>query len=371
MNRYFLRGDRDRARSFKNGLFSDEEYEDVGAFYAAGDNYPPTPLRRLSLLASTLGIGELLVKDESRRFGHESFKILGVGYAVDRLLASIDSRASPVLGSATDGNHGHALARVARERGVRARIYVHALTREERIQAIRDEGADVIVVSGNYDDAVRVAAEDANRSGWYIVSDTTWEGYTQIPRWIMAGYTQMMRELSIQWQPSPQPDIVIVQAGVGGLACSVSSWFARWYKGRRPFMIVCEPSNAACLLESALAGRPATVTGSLETVMEGLSCGEVSTLAWPAIASTVDAYVSIDDIGAIEAMRILSSGSVGDAALKTGASGAAGVGALLALLQDPALARLRAASGINADSRVLVFNTEGAIGDPFRAAPAR
>ncbi len=366
MNRFFLTPRSGEPRPFDRGLFTDAEYNDVASFYSTYGGYAETPLCRLPGAATALGIGGLLVKDESHRFGHASFKALGVSYAVARLLAQTKGRAADtVLASATDGNHGHALARVARQRGMKARIYVHQLTRQERIDVIRAEGAEVIIVPGTYDDAVRVAADEARTHGWQVVSDTSWEGYTQVPKWIMAGYTQMMREAREQWQPMPQPDIVIVQAGVGAFACGITSWFARWGDGL-PFVIVCEPSRAACLLESAVAGKPAVVGGGLETIMDGLSCGEVSQVGWPAIAATVDGYVAFDDEWAVDAMRMLSSSPYGDAAVETGASGAAGLAALLAIAKDPLLKPLRDASGLSSTSRVLAFNTEGALGDPFR-----
>jgi diaminopropionate ammonia-lyase len=364
-----LADSRPRGGPFDAGLFTDEEYLAVSAHWSTAPEYRPSPLVRLPGLSKELGLGELLVKDESHRHGHLSFKALGVGYAVARLLHRTGSRQDLVLASATDGNHGHALARVARAHGLKAHIYVHQLTRQERIDLIRAEGADVVVVAGNYDDAVRKASSDARAHGWQVVSDTSWEGYTEVPRWIMAGYTQMLREAHEQWQPEPQPDVVIVQAGVGAFACAVASWFARWGTPLRPFLILCEPTRAACLLESAAAGRPTTVDGSLETIMDGLSCGEVSRAAWPAIAATADAYVAFDDSWAVDAMRLLEAGRPGDAPIETGASGAAGLAALLAILRDPSLDLVREASRLSASSRVLVFNTEGAVGNPLRQRP--
>jgi len=364
--RFALASDRVGGGPFEQGLFTDEEYAAVSRHWSAAPEYRPSPLVRLPGLSKALGLGELLVKDESHRHGHSSFKALGVGYALARLLAGRGNLDGLVLTSATDGNHGHALARVARAHGLTARIYVHRFTRQERIDLIRAEGAEVIVVDGNYDDAVRAASDDARAQGWQVVSDTSWEGYTDIPRWIMAGYTQMLQEAREQWQPGPQPDVVIVQAGVGAFACAVTSWFARWGTSPRPFIIVCEPTRAACLLESAAAGRPITVRGSLDTIMDGLSCGEVSKAAWPAIAATVDGYMAFDDRWAVEAMHLLTDGGLGDPAVETGASGAAGLASLLAILRDPSLAALRRASRLGTHSRVLVFNTEGAVGDPRR-----
>lgn len=341
-------------------LFKTEEYDSVNNFFCSRPNLQPTPLRYLPWLASQMKIRNILLKDESRRFGLNSFKILGVSCAVGRLLSEGRITKGSMLVCATEGNHGHAVARAARENGLNAKIYMSADTAAARIEAISEEGAEVVLVDGNYDDAVRLSAEDARSKGWIMISDTSWPGYEEIPRWIMAGYTRLLDEAESEWSPEPPPDIVVVQAGVGGLACAVVSWLCQRYGAQRPFTIACEPVTAACLLESARAGKPVSLRGPFDTIMAGLRCGNVSSLVWPTIADGVDAFVSIDDEQCTEAMRILARPVNGDPLVIAGASGACGLAALLAILQEESLRAVCAASGINVRSRILVINTEGA-----------
>ena len=202
-----------------HGLFKAEEYRQVGEFF----DMQPTPLWHLPGLASTVGVADIMVKDESARLGLNAFKILGGSYAIGRLLSEKRISNGSILVCATEGNHGRAVARVARENNLKAKIYMSSDAATSRIDAIEKEGAQVVIVDGNYDDAVRLAAGDAASNGWTIISDTSWPGYEEIPRWITAGYTQLMIEAELQWSPNLPPDVVFVQAGVGGLACAVIS----------------------------------------------------------------------------------------------------------------------------------------------------
>lgn len=314
----------------------------------------------LQKLASELGVGDILLKDESARFGLPSFKILGVSYAVGQLLREGRLVKDSVLICASEGNHGRAVARVAAENKLAAKVYVAANTSPARIKAIESEGAEVVMVDGNYDDAVRQAARDAEHHGWQLISDTSWAGYEEIPRRIMSGYTRLMTEAETQWTPEPPPDVMFVQAGVGGLACAVASWLCWRYGAKRPFMIVCEPSSAACLLESSRAGMPIALRGPFDTIMAGLRCGEVSPLAWTVLSTAADAFLSIDDEQCALAMRVLAHPRDSDPIVAAGASGACGLAALLAVFQDETLRPLREASGLNKRSRIFVINTEGA-----------
>ena len=309
----------------------------------------------------------MLVKDESSRFGLNAFKVLGVSYAVGSLLRDGRLTEGSVLACATEGNHGRAVARVARENGLLAKVYVSDQTAPARVAAIESEGAQVSVVSGNYDDAVRQCDADAKRQGWAIVSDTSWPGYEDVPRLIMAGYTGLMGEAERQWLPGPTPDVALVQAGVGGLACAVVSWLCHRYGARRPFVIVCEPTAAASMLASARAGEPVSLSGPFDTIMAGLRCGVVSPLAWPAIAGAADAFVAVADEQCADAMRKLSAPVNGDPPIVAGAAGACGLAALLAILQEGGLFPLREVCGLSARSRVLVINTEGTTNQSLHA----
>ena len=355
------------------GLFTDDEHREVHAYFAAHPELAPTPLKRLRTIARELGIAEIYAKDETGRFGINAFKIVGVSYAVHRLG---DQAAARGLVCATAGNHGRAVARVAHRKRVPCTVFVpvsrsdatvvsragfapdslEAATRQARVDAMRAEGATVIDVHGTYEEAVREAAAFGERTGATIVSDTSWPGYEEIPRFIMAGYTQILAEASSQWG-SP-PSVVIVQGGVGGLVAAAASWFAHRFGSDRPFFIAAEPENAACLMMSAEAGRPIAIDASLDTIMAGLRCAEPSPAAWPAIAGGVDAFVTIPDSAALGAMRMMRDAPV-DERIDAGPSGACGLAALASMASDPELEPIRAAAGWGHATRAMVIVTEG------------
>ncbi|MEK6334743.1 MAG: diaminopropionate ammonia-lyase [Acidobacteriota bacterium] len=321
---------------------------------------PPTPLWHLRHLAAELGLGDILLKDESTRMGLNSFKILGVSYAIHRLLEAGAINRTAVLACATEGNHGLAVARAAREHSLSAMVYVPGDLKDARVKTLEREGAQVVKVDGDYDDAVRMLSREASLNQWTIISDTSWPGYEEVPHAIMAGYTHLMVEAVHQLLPDSPPDVVIVQAGVGGLAGAVMSWLCHRYGTDRPFTILCEPKSADCFLESASAGNLVLRQGPFDTIMAGLRCGEPSAIAWPVIASSVDAFVSIEDDWVRRAMKFLAHPSHDDPVVTAGASGACGLATLLAILQDSQLRQLCEESGIGPKSRVLVVNTEGA-----------
>ena len=348
-----------------SGLFSSAEYAAVNAFYDAQPSLAPTPLIEYPALASALGVGTVMVKDESHRFGLSAFKSLGARYAMNRL--GRDALAKGVV-CATAGNHGRAVARTARDLGVSCTVFVPAIEpeappeeraiRRSRVEGMRADKAEVVDVPGNYEEAVELAAAHGARTGATIVSDTAWPGYEVIPRDIMAGYTRLLTEASRQW--TAPPDAVIVQAGVGGLLCAAASWLAFEYGAARPFLIACEPDGSACLLESARAGglRRISTSTSTRTIMAGLRCAEPSHAAWPAVRDGVDAFVSIPDSFTLEAMERLA-GHSGDPAIDAGPSGACGIGALIALTSEPVLRDVRDASRLEGSTRVLAIVTEG------------
>lgn len=358
MNQYIV-NPQARVGSAHPGLFEPYEYDLAQNFFNSRTGFKSTPLIHLRNLASKLGIGDIVVKDESSRLGLDSFKILGVSYAVWSLRKEGLLSKRSVLVCATEGNHGRAVARAARESGLDAKIYVAADMSAGRRDAISREGAELLIVDGNYDDAVRIAADDARRKGWTIISDTAWSEYVDVPRRIMAGYTRLVAEAEDQWSPDPPIDVVLVQAGVGGLACAVLSSLCNRFGTERPFTIVCEPVAAASFLKSAQSGKPVHLQ-PFDTIMAGLRCGEISVLAWPTIAAAADAFVSIDDEQCAAAMRTLAHPTGNDANIVAGAAGACGLAALLAVLQEDELRKVREAAGLGAQSRVLVINTEGA-----------
>ncbi|HEX4932260.1 MAG TPA: pyridoxal-phosphate dependent enzyme [Gemmatimonadaceae bacterium] len=331
-------------------------------FHAANPLLRATPLRSLSSLSASLGIGPLDVKDETERYGLDAFKITGVSYALHRLSAA----GAQHIVCATAGNHGRAVARGARDRRLPCTVFVPALrtedpiearTRTARVRAMHEDGARVVDVDGTYEDAVERAADFARTSGATVVSDTSWDGYETIPRWIMAGYTRLFEEASGQWDD--RPDVVIVQGGVGGLVCAAVSWFAHRFGPRRPFLIACEPENAACLLASAAAGHPVTIDSTLETIMAGLRCAAPSPLAWPPIASLVDAFVTIRDADVVQMLNTLCELPAGER-IAAGPSGACGLATLAAIMRTDEYAPVRQAARMDRSTRVLAVVTEGA-----------
>lgn len=346
------------ARHAAPNPFSAEDYADLARFHASHPALQPTPLRSLPAFARALGIGALYVKDESSRYGLDAFKSLGVRYAVDRLRREGQIGGDATLVCASAGNHGRALARAARELALSARVYMSQSAADGPRRAIRSEGAQVIIVDGTYDHAVRVMARDAAAHGWTIVSDTSWPGYDEVPRLIMLGYTTLVDEIRADLDRAP--DVVFAQGGVGGLVCGVAAGLEHCWAERRPRLVACEPVSAACLLASARAGRVASVDGPLTTIMAGLRCADPSPAAWPVIAAFADAFVAIDDETAIGGMRMLARPMGRDPAIEAGPSGACGFAALVAVMRDEQLRPVRDAIGLGATSRVVVINSEGA-----------
>lgn len=336
-----------------------------------------TPLRELRGLAARLGVGSISIKDESARSVLGSFKALGAPIALVRLIQrlwpnhDLDARGlfegsyrdlltHFTVVSATDGNHGKGLAAAAQTLGCRCVIVLHANVSVERENAIAAYGAEMVRISGNYDESVEEAARLASLNGWHVVSDTSYDGYEDIPRDVMQGYGTIAAE--ILEQSNSQPDHpaythVFLQGGVGGLAAGLVSYLCEFHGQHRPRFVVVEPQQADCLYQSALAGRAARATGSVDSVMAGLACGETSPLAWKFLQLAVDDFMTISDDDAVNAMRVLAAGSDTDAPVVAGESGVAGLAGLIILLQDPQLA---SKVGLDGSSRVLLVNTEGA-----------
>lgn len=337
--------------------------------------YAVTPLHSLPALAQALGVAGVYYKDEGSRFGLGSFKALGGAYAVARLLCrELGARLGRTLSTqdlrtpdlralcagitvtcATDGNHGRSVAWGAQQFGCACVIYIHATVSEGRRQAIAQYGAEVVRTAGNYDDAVRQADHDAQAHGRFVISDTSYPGYMDVPRDVMQGY-QLMVEEAVQQLPQ-RPTHVFVQAGVGGLAAAVCGYFWERDAGDRPCFVVVEPDKADCLAQSAQARQLTAVTGDIDTLMAGLACGEVSHLAWEILDKGTDAFCVIPDTAAVAAMRLLAHPLGQDPILVAGESAVAGVAAAIAASQDAAA---RATLGLGADSRILFFGSESA-----------
>jgi len=335
----------------------------IRRFHASLPGYQPTPLHVLPGLARGLGVGRIYLKDESPRFGLQAFKALGASWAMHRLQR--EGRLGATVSSATDGNHGRAVAWAAHRLDVQAKIFMTAHSSPRRMAAIREEGAEVFLVEGTYDDAVRACAARSATEGWQVVADVGYEGYLTIPAWITEGYGTLFGEVDEQLleRALPEPDVVIIQAGVGGLAAAVVQHYSA--RAVQPAVAVVEPVDADPLLESALTpdARPAPSRGGQHSIMACLNCGEVSLTAWPVLRQGVDVFFSIEDRYAEEAMRRLAMPPGGDPRVVAGESGAAGPGGLIALMTDDRLAGARQALGLGPGTTVLVVSTEGAV-DP-------
>ena len=343
-------------------------------FHQKLPGYKQSPLIEAPSIARTLNVGRVWVKDESSRFGLPAFKILGASWAIYRALLQLaggnvepwntfedlkDRFASlkPLtLVAATDGNHGRAVARMAKLLGFSAHIFVPREMTQARIDNIRGEGALVTMIQGSYDDAVAESANSASERA-LVISDTAWEGYTEVPRWIMEGYVTILRELDEQLagKSDRRIDLVTVQMGVGGLATAVVWHYRRPGLAARPKIVGVEPLVADCILESAQAGHMLEVPGPHNSIMAGLCCGVPSLVAWPMISKGIDVFVAIDDEWAREAMRELAKAGV-----VSGETGSAGLAGLLALLGTEEAETSRQVLNLTPESHVVVISTEGA-----------
>jgi diaminopropionate ammonia-lyase len=342
-------------------LFTEADYAEQRAFFTAHPELAPTPLRRLRALARSLGLADLRAKDETARFGLNAFKAAGAMFAIATLRDRGELGAGETLVCASEGNHGRAVARAARDVGCRARVYLADSVAAARVAAIESEGASIVRVPGTYDDAVRVMTADAPTHGWRVISDTALPGDpTEVPRLIMLGYTRLMDEAEAQWPAGAPPDAIFVPGGVGGLLAAVADWITMRFDTGGPQVVCVEPLTAACLQMSARAGQPTTIDGPFTTAMGGLRCGEVSRAGFDTVLTGVKAYIAIEDHWAFEAIKHLATGSGGDPIVEAGASGAAALGGLLAVFRDPALAGLREQLGLGRGARVMIFVTEGA-----------
>ncbi|MBI3729863.1 MAG: diaminopropionate ammonia-lyase [Burkholderiales bacterium] len=336
-----------------------------------------TPLYALPDLAGKLLVGSVHVKDESVRSPLGSFKALGAPVALVRQVLRLypghniipeevlTGRYAQLLQdytviSATDGNHGRSLAAAAKCTGCQCVIVLHAHVSAEREAAIAAYGARIVRITGNYDESVEIAAELARTNGWQVISDTSYEGYQDIPRDVMQGYGTIAAELVEQTAGNDGASAythIFLQGGVGGLAAGIVSYLWELYGVNRPRFIVVEPAQADCLYQSALHGRASRALGSIDSVMAGLACGETSALAWRFLQPAVDYFLTIEDELAIQAMRVLAAGSEGDIPIVAGESGVAGLAGLLSICGNKVCMKQ---VGLDASSRVLVINTEGA-----------
>jgi len=364
-------------------ILSRQQVEKARAFHASFPQYSRTPLARLGNMAKRLGLGGLYVKDESYRFGLNAFKVLGGSYAVGRYIAQklgrdiseldfekITSRqVKDELGdatffTATDGNHGRGVAWAARQLKQKVVVYMPKGSSQSRLESIRNEGAQVTIEDMNYDDAVRLAAQNAAKTtNGIVVQDTAWEGYTEIPTWIMQGYGTMALEALEQLKENgvERPTHIFVQAGVGSLAAAVQGFFSGMFPDRPPKLTVVEPNRVDCFYRSAVAGDgvPRAVTGDFHTIMAGLACGEPNIIGWEILKNHCAAFVSTPDWMAAKGMRILAVPLKLDDKVISGESGAVTAGLLYEIMMNPYYEDLKRSLELDEDSQVLLFSTEG------------
>ncbi|MFI7444679.1 diaminopropionate ammonia-lyase [Nonomuraea indica] len=337
----------------------------VRDFHATLTGYAPTPLIELPALAVELGVGRVFVKDESSRLGLPAFKALGASWAVHRVLAEratdADAPAGPLtLVTATDGNHGRAVARMARLMGQRAHVFVPRGVHPRAVAAIAEEGAEVTRVAGPYDDAVRRAAEAATAPDAVLVQDTAWPGYEKIPGWIVEGYSTLLAEIDDQLAAAGAagPDLVAVPVGVGSLAQAVVTHYRGRPAGAGPALLSVEPHAAPCVLLSLARGEPVTIATG-ETTMAGLNCGTPSALAWPYLRDGLDAAVSVAD-----ADSACAAGDLSALGVSSGPCGAASLAGVRVALRGDGADERRASLGLTPAAVVVLLNTEGMAANP-------
>ena len=344
-------------------------YEEIQTW----NNYQPTPLLSLKKIASKIGVKNIYYKDESSRLNLDSFKVLGGTYGVlkfifDKLKNEIsedltirkikegyyaDIISKYTVTTATDGNHGRAVAFGAKIFGCRCQIFIHSQVSIGRQKAMENLGANVIRISGNYDESLRLCKNEALRNNWHIISDSSYEGYTKYPKYIMAGYTVMAQELEIQLKNKLAPTHIFLQAGVGSFPASICSYF--WQKDNYKMKnIIVESELAPCLLISAKNNKMSSYNVTKETIMAGLSCGEPSLLGWKILNQSADHFITIDDTSIPETMRLLNKNTP---QIESGESSAAGLAALIDLMKKTDLVKR---IGITKESSILLFGTEGA-----------
>lgn len=368
-----------------NGLSSVKDYgidaaEKVNAFHRSFPEYSVTPLRELSGLAKKLGVKDIFVKDESYRFELNAFKVLGGSYAIGSYIAEklgMDISELPYekmtsteikekLGdttfvTATDGNHGRGVAWTANRLGQKSVVFMPKGTASERLENIKKLGSDASITDLNYDDDVRLANECAEKYGWVVVQDTSWDGYENVPMHIMQGYTTMAYE-ALKQLDGVKPTHIFLQAGVGSMAGAVCGFFADYYGDEeRPIITVVEPNAADCVYRTAEAndGKLHFVTGDLHSMMAGLCCGEPCRLAWDILKDHADNFISMPEYAAAVGMRTLGRPVDGDEKIVSGESGASTMGFVTEVMQNKELDDIRRKIGLDENSVVLCFSTEG------------
>ena len=330
---------------------SEIEIDDAYSSISKWDGYTPTPLIELNKLSKELHLNKIYYKDENKRFDLKSFKALGGAYAVEKVSKG---NKNIVVATATAGNHGRSVAWGAKRLGLSCKIFISEFVSDARGRAMSDLGADVIKVKGNYEKSLLECIKQSTENNWQIVQDVAWENYVQVPKYTMAGYTVMMKEISDQIKDQKISHIIL-QAGVGGMAAAMMSGIAR-YLNNIPITIVVEPDSAACVMESIKTGKIEKIDIKRESLMGGMSCGEVSLVPWQILKNSVKHCVSLPDDDIAKTMKLLGNSSFSDEKIVAGENSAPGVISLITVCEDE---NIRHKLDLNEKSNVLVFGCEG------------
>jgi len=325
----------------------DEAYNTISNW----DNYSPTPLISLNKLNEKLKINKIFYKDESKRFHLKSFKALGGAYAVEKIIKENNPK---VISTATAGNHGRSVAWGSQKNGLKCKIFISEFVSESRAKVMRSFGADVIRVKGNYEDSLNECIDQSKRNNWQIVQDVAWEDYKLVPKLTMAGYSVMMKEISEQVK-NEKISHVILQAGVGGMAAAMVAGIAR-YLDYIPQIIIVEPDSAACVLESIKTGKIEKISIEKESIMGGMSCGEVSLVPWEILKNSVHFCVTISDDYISKTIKYLANNSFSEEKIIGGECSTPGITSLVGLSNDH---KIKNKINLNESSNVLLFGCEG------------
>ena len=338
----------------RNKILSSLSRKDIDEAYSSisnWKNYNPTPLIELNKLSKELNLNKIFYKDESKRFNLKSFKALGGAYAVEKITKG---NKDIVVSTATAGNHGRSVAWGAKRLGLKCKIFISEFVSEARGQAMADLGADVIEVKGNYEKSLIECIKQSTENNWQIVQDVAWKDYMVVPKYTMAGYTVMMKEIVDQIK-NDQITHMILQAGVGGMAGAMVAGIAR-YLGNVPETIVVEPDSAACVMESVKTGKIEKIDIKRESLMGGMSCGEVSLVPWEILKNSVKFCISLPDDDIAETMRLLGNSNFSEEKIIAGENSAPGVISLITSCTD---AEIKERLKLNSNSNVLVIGCEG------------
>ena len=330
---------------------SKDEIDEAYSSIKKWNGYSPTPLINLDKLSKELNLNKIFYKDESKRFDLKSFKALGGAYAVEKITKG---NQDIVVSTATAGNHGRSVAWGAKRLGIKCKIFISEFVSNARGQAMEDLGAEVIKVKGNYEKSLIECIKQSTENGWQIVQDVAWENYLLVPKYTMAGYSVMMKEIFDQLEKN-QITHIILQAGVGGMAGAMIAGIAR-YLDNIPTTIIVEPDSAACVLESIKTGKIEKIDIKRESLMGGMSCGEVSLVPWEILKDSVKYCISLPDDDIAKTMKLLGNSSFSKEKIIAGENSAPGVISLIASCEDQ---KIKKELNLNSNSNVLVVGCEG------------